>query len=116
MTIGLPGTGIGGLFYIAAALVAPLRSGPRRSALYVATVAIAVLVGMFATGWLIALMLGPALRPFIGAVPSVSVLPSRFAHVHNILRWTSLAPSALVLAFVLFCAQLARLLQRRSGR
>ncbi len=122
MTAGLPGTGIGGLFYILAALIAPLRGKSKRSALYVAGLAAAVLAGMFATGWVFALILGSSVRPALGAPSARAVLPLRFhpifhhAQVENILRWASLASSALVLGVVLSFAQLARVLQRRSGK
>ncbi len=118
MTIGLPGTGIGGLFYIAAALLAPLRSGPKRSALYVTSLAIAVLAGMFATGWLVGLMLGPAIRPSLHTAAQIAALPKFFQHSHvqNVLHVASVASTAVVLGAVLCLVQLIALVQNRWKR
>jgi len=57
MIAGLPGTGIGGLFYVLSALWAPLRSAIRRRAgmlkraIGLAAMAGAVMVAIWATGW-----------------------------------------------------------------
>ena len=57
MIAGLPGTGIGGLFYVLSALWAPLRSAIRRRAgtlkraMGLAAMAGAVMAAIWATGW-----------------------------------------------------------------
>lgn len=110
MTIGIPGTGIGGLFYVVAGLTAPLRrSESKRAAAYVAVLAFGVLVGIFSTGWLLGLWLAPVAKP-----PVVTGLPSFYRPVtENIVRWGSLLASVVLLGTVLLSVQIARLIQRK---
>ncbi len=112
MNIGLPGTGIGGLFYITAALFAPFKKGAktgRTGALRPMVIALGVLAGIFATGWLLGFMLGPA------AHTPVSTNPAIFGHprVVNVVRWAALLGSVILLGAVLAAVQIARLVQRR---
>jgi len=111
MTAGLPGTGIGGLFYLVSALAMPLREAYRRARgaaasgtwrLVAGQTAIAggILGGVWATGWL----LGVALR----TAHAVVALPPG-AHPGNVLRTVTLALSLGTLAAVLLGVELLRL-------
>ncbi|HMH82612.1 MAG TPA: tetratricopeptide repeat protein [Gemmatimonadales bacterium] len=114
MTAGLPGTGIGGMFYLISALATPLREGylrmrGRRSRgwrLVVAQTPIAgaILAGMWATGWL----LGLAVRASHRVFPSAGTL-----HPSNLLPAVALLISVGTLAFVLLGVELLRLWVRR---
>jgi len=110
MTIGIPGTGIGGLFYVVAGLIAPLRrSASKRAAAYVAVLAFGVLVGVFCTGWLLGLLLAPVVKPHL-----VAGLPSLYRPgAENIVRWASLLGSVVLLGTVLLSVQITRLIQRK---
>ena len=78
MTVGIPGAGIGGLFYLTGALLAPARElgraiagdpRPRQWALVLRQFAIAasILGGMAATGWMIGVLAeSPALTTVVG--------------------------------------------------
>lgn len=113
MTVGIPGTGIGGLFYVVAGVIAPLRrSGRKRAALYVAALAIGVLLGIFSTGWLLGLLLSPVVRRTL-------VIGSASFHrpeAENIVRWASVLASAVLLGTVLLSVQIARLVQKRGRK
>jgi len=110
MTVGIPGTGIGGLFYVVAGLIAPLRrSASKRAAAYVAVLAVGVLVGIFSTGWLLGFLLAPVAKS-----PLVAGLPSFYRpETENLVRWASLLASVVLLGAVLLSVQIARLIQRR---
>ncbi len=113
MSAGIPGTGVGGLFYVLVGLLAPLRGvNRRRAALYVAVLAIAVLAGIFATGWLLGWALGPPVKaPLIAG-------PVSFHHSEtgNVVRWASVLASGALLGAVLLSVQIARLFQRKRPR
>src|SRR5512146_812687 len=112
MNVGIPGTGIGGLFYITAALFAPFRrhrNGPG-GFLRPFMIAVGVMVGIFATGWLLGFMFGPATHS------SWSPKTGAFARQEtvNLVRWASLLASVILLAAVLTAVQIARLFQKRN--
>lgn len=114
MTAGLPGTGIGGMFYLISALATPLREGylrlrGRRSRgwrLVVAqtTLASAILASLWATGWL----LGLALRASHRVFPAAATL-----HSGNVLPAVALLFSVGTLAGVLLGVEVLRLWVRR---
>ncbi len=114
MTAGLPGTGIGGMFYLISALATPLREGylrmrGRRSRgwrLVAAQTAIAsaVLAGMWATGWLLGLAVRASHRVFPAAVT---------LHPGSLLPAVALLLSVGTLAVVLLGVELLRLWVRR---
>lgn len=118
MTIGVPGTGIGGLFYILAALLAPIRSLLLRRRVKVGSpgatgrlflLGLGVVVGIYATGWLLGFVLGPV-------VSSAAVVGSKSIsrpEIENFLRWSVLLASLLLLAAVLLAVQVARLIVRK---
>lgn len=69
MSVGLPGTGVGGLFYLLSALAMPVRelvravrggscARSRQVAARQSAIAAGVAGGIWVTGWLIGLMLG----------------------------------------------------------
>jgi len=112
MTVGIPGTGIGGLFYIVAALAAPFRRSARKNAAaaaHLGFLSFAVLSGIFVTGWLLGFVLGP-----VGS-SQLAEGAARFSRpeTENIVRWAALLASVLLLAAVLLAVQLARLIWRR---
>lgn len=89
MTVGLPGAGIGGLFYLAATLLLPIRSvldrmrhrAPTvsgRGQWHSVLVALGIISGLFLTGWLLALVI-PAATLTAGAGGHGSSLASRTA-------------------------------------
>ncbi len=114
MTAGIPGTGIGGLFYVVQALIAPLhRSTHGHSAKGIAGLAAGVLVGIFGTGWLLGFFLAPAVGPVsISGGPSILHRPE----TENLVRWFSLLASIALLGVVLLSVQVARLIQRLRGK
>jgi hypothetical protein len=117
MTAGVPGTGIGGLFYVTAALVLPLRGvvlkmrGVRVSwptILRQLRLAIGVFAGIWAMGWLIGFMFGP-----VGTTQATGKLDiPAHQHYQNVLRWAALFAGFATLAVVLLSVQLARLITR----
>ncbi|HYK82289.1 MAG TPA: tetratricopeptide repeat protein [Gemmatimonadales bacterium] len=111
MTVGLPGTGIGGLFYLLSAAAMPLGEAYRRLrgraarggwrvVLGQTAIATGILAGMWATGWL----LGAGLRAAHPFVPHIARAPSG-----NVLRTTMLVLSFGTLAVVLVAVELLRL-------
>ena len=113
MTAGLPGTGIGGMFYLLSALVTPLweayrrvrgRGSRGRLVAGQTTIAGAILAGVWATGWLLGLALSASQR-FVPA----AVAP----HLGKLLPLLALLFSIGTLAVVLLGVELLRLLVRR---
>lgn len=110
MTAGVPGTGIGGLFYLAAALMLPLRGLSRhgrrlpwRRLLPPFALALGVLAGIWATGWLLGWVLGPM------AAPPGMTGQEASRHYRNVVRWMSLIAGLGTLLVVLVTVQVARL-------
>jgi tetratricopeptide (TPR) repeat protein len=114
MTAGLPGTGIGGMFYLLSALATPLwqmyvRRRGRRShgwslVAAQAAMALAILAGVWTTGWLLGLGLTASRR----AVPSAIMVPAG-----NQVPALVLLFSVGTLAVVLLGVELLRLWVRR---
>src|SRR5712671_3833740 len=110
MAAGLPGTGIGGMFYLISALATPLREGylrlrgrkSRGWRLVVALTAIAgaILAGLWATSWLLGLALSASRR----------LLPAATTpHPGNLLPAVALLISVGTLAGVLLGVEVLRL-------
>jgi hypothetical protein len=119
MTAGVPGTGIGGLFYLTAALLLPLRGlvsrarGARVSWKAIAgkaALAAGVFLGIWLTGWLLGLFLAPAARTMEVAA---GLRPVSLLRNENIVRWAALAGGFATLGLVLLAVQIARLLNRK---
>ncbi len=118
MTAGLPGAGIGGIFYLGSALLMPFRQLHRSLtgrdsagngwgvALSQAGLALAIIGAMWLTGWLLALAaLHGLVRPGAGSGAFV-------VHHHNIIGVAAVVMSFGSLALVLLAVQLLRLLIR----
>ena len=113
MTAGLPGTGIGGMFYLLSALVTPLweayrrvrgRGSRGRLVAGQTTIAGAILAGVWATGWLLGLALSASQR----FVPAAAA-----PHLGKLLPLLALLFSIGTLAVVLLGVELLRLWVRR---
>ena len=118
MTVGVPGTGIGGLFYILAALLAPIRNFLLRRRVRggnpLATgrlflLGLGVVLGIYATGWLLGFVLGPVVSSAAVAGTKNFSRPE----IENFLRWSVLLGSLILLAAVLLAVQVARLIVRK---
>lgn len=122
MTVGVPGTGIGGLFYLASALLLPVRGVIRRmrgaavswrGIIRPAGLGFGVLLGIWGTGWLLGLLVGPLAEPAGLASQGGAELRR---HYENLVRWGALLAGFGTLAAVLLAVQIARLLVRSYPR
>lgn len=123
MNPGLPGLGIGGLFYILSALAMPLvallraaRGAPRETvrwtlALRQCLIALSIVVTMSAVFWALDLAL---LQPLIDTAAHWQAVASEGWQRHMV-RVSAVLTTAGVLAFVLLLMQLARLVSARHG-
>ncbi len=118
MSVGLPGTGVGGLFYLVTALLMPFCEGyravtgagdrrSRRTVARQAAITLGVLVGIWATGWLLGLMLSQS--PVVVALVNGGRGPS--VHFSNVLRTVSLLAAFATLGAVLGAVELARVVR-----
>jgi hypothetical protein len=125
MTAGLPGAGIGGIFYLASALLMPVRElwgfvhdprAPRRwgLALRQASLAGGILAALWATGWLLALVLPESARTARSGAPGLGAAGGAVGH--NVLKVGALLFSLGTLALVLGAVQAARLVARPAPR
>src|SRR3954471_634116 len=101
MTAGLPGVGIGGIFYLASAIMMPVRSlyavlsgrpheARWRIALRQATIAAGILGALWSTGLVLGWIIAAAFpHAMVGSVAGAAP-----AHVQNVVR-----TSALLLSF-----------------
>lgn len=119
MTAGVPGTGLGGLFYILAALLLPLRGIYRklrrrrmtwRGTAKLTGLALGVLIGIWVTGWLLGWLLGPLA---VAAESAAGLAITARAKAHNLVRWATLLGGFVTLVFVLLSVQMARIVNRR---
>ncbi|HTL05673.1 MAG TPA: hypothetical protein VL241_07985 [Gemmatimonadales bacterium] len=118
MTAGIPGAGIGGLFYLINALLLQLRGLRRRArgeavpwrALFrQAALAAGILAGIWLAGWGLGLWLGSG----AGGAPS-PLGAAAAARTARLLGAATQVVSCGTLAAVLLSVQLARLMVRRS--
>jgi hypothetical protein len=124
MVAGLPGAGIGGLFYLITALLLPLRAlwrwvrrmpvGTRPGAVATQVVmALAILAGIWGTGWLLGAVVAPDLARPPSATGFLRYLPGSSA---NVVRIAALMAGFGTLGMVLLGVEVARVLVRgRSG-
>lgn len=114
MTAGVPGTGIGGLFYLVAALLLPLRGlmlrmrgarVPWPTLFRQVRLAVGVFLGIWATGWLIGFIVGPVAE----RAPSVT------RGFRSVVRWSALLAGLGALAMVLLSVEVARLAVRKRA-
>lgn len=117
MNAGLPGTGIGGLFYIAGALWMPIdatyqRLSGRRADLpwrvvgRQAGIAVGVLAALWLTGWGVGFLVAFLTTDAAAAGGGPATAPSR---VTSIVRWATLIGSTGVLVSLIGVVQLLRL-------
>ena len=118
MNVGLPGTGVGGLFYLLSALLMPVRetygrlrsrAGPGgwRLVLKQGALAGGILAGMWVTGWLLGRVLA-VVPPVAGS--------GALAPTHNVLRFAALFLGLATLGVVLLGVELLRLWLPRPSR
>src|SRR5262245_37345189 len=117
MTVGIPGVGFGGIFYLISALFMPIREVVK-TARGESTVerwgvvakqwslAAGILVALWATGWGLGHVLTPALLARTGAGAG------RLAAPHNVLKVTALAMSLGMLAILVIIVRVAHLVLR----
>ena len=123
MTVGLPGVGLGGIFYLLGALLMPFRELIRvarghpaegRVALVMrqAAIAAAILAALWATGWLLGLLITALPDAATSAVRGTG----RHAPAHSMLRTSALLLSLGTLAVVLTSVQAARVVVHATAR
>lgn len=123
MSVGIPGTGVGGLFYLVSALCMPVREAyraargrsDRRSRGVVVRqtlIALGVLCGIWLTGWLIGLVLSriPAVAVALNAVPALA------GRSGNILRTAAFFLALGTLGVVLGAVEIAGVIRRLRAR
>jgi hypothetical protein len=115
MTAGLPGTGVGGLFYMVSGILMPFREAyravqgksdarSRRLVAYQTVMALGVVAGIWATGWLLGVIISwaPAMAAAVHGTSPVA------AHASNVVRAMAFFIGFATLAFVLAAVQVAR--------
>lgn len=115
MTAGLPGTGVGGLFYMLSGILMPFREAyravrgksdarSRRLVAYQTLLALGVVGGIWVTGWLLGLMISwaPAVAAAMQGTSHVAT------HASNVVRAMAFVLAFATLAFVLAAVQVAR--------
>lgn len=127
MNAGLPGSGIGGLFYLAAALLMPVHrllfgggheGRSWRQVLKQTLIACGVLLMLYVTAWALGFV-PAAISYFAGSSNTGTTTGARaeYLEVPAVLRWLSALVSAGVLVIVLIAVEVAGLLlRRRTGR
>jgi len=118
MTPGVPGAGIGGLFYLASTLLLPFRSLARRlrgqpdsltarQAVHSLAIATGVIAGLWATGWVLALLVPNDFLRSAGTAASGSV------RARTVLPVATFAVAVGTLLTVLIAVEIARYAQAR---
>ena len=111
MTVGLPGAGIGGLFYLASTLMLPVRSLVRRfrgrpddltwrRQAYIVLLALGIIGSLWLAGWLLAFV-APA-RMLASSSVGASVVGSR-----SVIPLATFGIGAATLAIVLIAVEVA---------
>lgn len=121
MSVGMPGTGIGGLFYLLSAVLMPLRAAYRsarsadrhparwRLAIRQAAMACGIFAGIWLVGWLLGVVPGPS-----SSAVTTRQVASGDAPRHLLLV-IALVASVGTLAAVLLAVEVARLVVRRPS-
>ena len=120
MNVGLPGVGLGGMFYLLSALLMPLhalaqrvRGATSKRASYVLkpmALALGIAGALWLTGWLLGLLLAgvsPAVIAGLRPIPATAA--------HNVLRAGTLVLSLGLLATILLLVEGARLASKWSS-
>jgi hypothetical protein len=116
MTVGLPGAGIGGLFYLASTLLLPFRSFWRRlrgrpdpvtsrQIAHSLSIALGIIGGLWFAGWLLAFVI-PA-----GMVSGGSVVGARGSLTRTVIPVATFAAAVGTLALVLLSVEVAHRVQ-----
>ncbi len=119
MSVGLPGTGVGGLFYLVSALCMPFREAYRatvgqsdaRTRGVVArqtAIALGVLGGIWLAGWLIGLVLSEV--PLVAA--AMNAVPVFAGRASNVLKVASFSLAFVTLGIVLGAVEIAGVVRR----
>jgi hypothetical protein len=120
MTVGVPGVGFGGIFYLMGALFMPVREVVRTARgesnverwVVVATqwsLAAGILVALWATGWALGHVLTPALLARTAGAGRLAAAP------HNVLKVSVFAMSLGMLAILIAGVRITHLVLRRRG-
>jgi hypothetical protein len=120
MTPGVPGAGIGGLFYLASTLLLPFRSLVRRlrgqpdslgarEAIHSLAIASSVVAGLWLTGWVLALMVPDEI------LRSVSTSAGGAARIRTVLPVATFATAVGTLLLVLIAVEIARFAEARRN-
>jgi len=121
MTAGLPGAGIGGLFYLASSILLPVRSlwrrlrglpdaVPLRQQLHSALIAFGIVGGLWVAGWVLAFI-----------VPDDMVRQNAFSGTgatrpaHTVIPFVTFLVAVGTLVLVLVTVELARLIQAATN-
>lgn len=121
MTPGIPGAGVGGLFYLLSALWMPFReawrviggrSSPerRRIVKQQVSIAVAILVSMGGTAWLLAFVV--TMHPAIAYLHRASVPTAVRSDLPRLLSYSALALTSATLALILASVSLLRRIVR----
>jgi len=115
MNVGLPGTGIGGVFYLLSALCMPVAELTRRTRWRLvarqAAMAVGIGAGIWLTGWLLGSIL--AASPLLAAALQGAGINGRVAA--NVLRTATLAISLATLALVIVTVWVAKVVVHGWG-
>src|SRR5678815_3464936 len=111
MTAGLPGAGIGGLFYLASSILLPRLRGrpdavPLRQQLHSALIAFGIIGGLWVAGWVLAFIVPDDMVPhnaFSGTGAS--------GQAHTVIPFVTFLVAGGTLVLVLVMVELARLIQ-----
>ena len=120
MTVGIPGVGFGGIFYLIGALLMPVREVVRTARgesnverwVVVATqwsLAAGILMALWATGWALGHVLTPALLARTAGAGKLAAAP------HNVLKVSVFAMSLGMLAILIAGVRITHLVLRRRG-
>jgi hypothetical protein len=123
MSVGLPGTGIGGLFYIAGALWAPIdatlghASGRRTEVRWrllarQALIAMGILVALWGTGWAVGYVLTLSVGSGAGAAGGMASAETKA--VVSVVRWAAVLGTSGLLVCILLLVQALRFTVRRA--
>ncbi len=125
MTPGIPGAGIGGLFYVCSSLVLAVRHGWRcirrqaridgsRDVAQLVVLAAGIALGVWVAGWLGGLFISPDFRL---SRPGSSALFGGNVQVHNAVRVAAVVVGVGTLAVIMLGVELMRIWQRvKSNR
>jgi len=121
MTPGIPGAGIGGLFYVCSSLVLGVRHCWRRirrqtsrdawrGVAPLVLIAVGIALGVWMAGWLVGLFVSSDLERL--SRPGSTALFGGNVQIHNALRLAAVVVGVGTLAFVMLGVELTRIWQR----